>query len=114
MTEDLRKRLRYLKHLPVTCQFEVVELDLSDYVSEDVLANFEKELCARAKRRLRREREERKREKKISEEVDMKWGRHPAPKLRIDSHRQFPLCGTGSDEALYVESLLIFLKVNCT
>lgn len=28
MTEELRKRLRYLQHLPLTCQFQVVEIDL--------------------------------------------------------------------------------------
>lgn len=28
MTEELRKRLRYLQHLPITTQFEVVELQL--------------------------------------------------------------------------------------
>lgn len=28
MTDELRKRLRYLQHLPVTCQFEVAEIDL--------------------------------------------------------------------------------------
>lgn len=28
MTDDLRKRLRYLQHLPITCQFEVAEIQL--------------------------------------------------------------------------------------
>lgn len=28
MTEELRKRLRYLDHLPITCQFQVVEIDV--------------------------------------------------------------------------------------
>lgn len=28
MTEELRRRLRYLQHLPVTCQFEVAEIQL--------------------------------------------------------------------------------------
>jgi len=30
MTEELRKRLRYLDHLPITCQFQVVEIDLGE------------------------------------------------------------------------------------
>lgn len=41
MTELLRKRLKYLQHLPVTSQFEVVEIRLDDSVlSEEVLATF--------------------------------------------------------------------------
>lgn len=41
-TEDLRKRLRYLCHLPLTSQFEIVEIDLQPpYVSEEILKEFE-------------------------------------------------------------------------
>lgn len=41
MTEELRKRLKYLQHLPVTSQFEVAELSLgSELVSEEVLDVF--------------------------------------------------------------------------
>lgn len=36
MTEEIRKRFRYLQHLPITCQFEMVEiqLDRSDILRE--------------------------------------------------------------------------------
>ncbi len=41
MTEELRKRLKYLQHLPVTSQFEVAELSMgSELVSEEVLDAF--------------------------------------------------------------------------
>lgn len=41
MTEDLRKRLRCLQHLPLTCQFEVAEILLkSPVVSEETLEHF--------------------------------------------------------------------------
>lgn len=41
MTEDLRKRLRYLQHLPLTCQFEVAEIQLeSPLVSQETLDTF--------------------------------------------------------------------------
>lgn len=41
MTEVLRKRLKYLQHLPVTSQFEVVEIGLDPtVVSEEVLVKF--------------------------------------------------------------------------
>lgn len=41
MTEELRKRLKYLQHLPVTSQFEVAELSFgSELVSEEVTDAF--------------------------------------------------------------------------
>jgi hypothetical protein len=30
MTEELRKRLRYLDHLPITCEFRVIEINLEE------------------------------------------------------------------------------------
>lgn len=42
MTEDLRRRLRYLQHLPLTCQFEVAEIYLKPpVVSKDTLDYFQ-------------------------------------------------------------------------
>ena len=39
--QDVRKRLRYLNHLPLTCEFHVVELDLKPpMVSKDTLKHF--------------------------------------------------------------------------
>lgn len=40
MTEELRKRLRYLQHLPITCQFQVVEVDLGESVSAETRSSF--------------------------------------------------------------------------
>ncbi|KAL2721086.1 RING finger protein 10 [Vespula maculifrons] len=90
-TEDLRRRLRYLCHLPLTCQFEVAEIELKPpIVSEDVLNSFHEQLETRQKRRQRREREERKREKKIIEEENKQMGKYPVPNVNIDSTRHFP------------------------
>lgn len=42
MTEELRMRLRYLRHLPVTCNFDVVEVTLrSPVVSKATVAMFQ-------------------------------------------------------------------------
>ncbi|XP_015434726.1 PREDICTED: RING finger protein 10 [Dufourea novaeangliae] len=90
-TEDLRRRLRYLCHLPLTCQFEIAEIDLKPpIVSEQVLSSFQDQLALRHKRRKQRELEERKREKKITEEENKRMGRYPTPKVHIDSQRHFP------------------------
>ncbi|KAI4499969.1 hypothetical protein M0802_004839 [Mischocyttarus mexicanus] len=90
-TEDLRRRLRYLCHLPITCPFEVAEIELKPpTVSEDVLNSFHEQLETRQKRRQRREREERKREKKIIEEENKQMGKYPVANVNIDSTRHFP------------------------
>ncbi|XP_063972556.1 E3 ubiquitin-protein ligase RNF10 [Diachasmimorpha longicaudata] len=90
-TEDLRKRMRYLCHLPLTCSFEIAEIELTTpLVSADVLDYFKEQLDARERRRRRRERDEKKREKKITAEENKKLGRYPTAKVHIESHRHFP------------------------
>lgn len=45
MNEDLRKRLKYLQHLPVSSVFEVVEIELdTSFVSHEVIDLFRGEL----------------------------------------------------------------------
>lgn len=94
MTEDLRQRLRYLQHLPVTCQFEVAEIQLKPpFVNKETIEHFQDQLEIRKRRRMRRARDERRREKRINEEENKRWGRFPTPHISIDSHQQFPSCG---------------------
>lgn len=41
ITEDLRRRVRYLQHLPLTCQFEVAEIQLrAPTVTKETLECF--------------------------------------------------------------------------
>uniref|UniRef100_A0A2M4BDY8 E3 ubiquitin-protein ligase RNF10 n=1 Tax=Anopheles marajoara TaxID=58244 RepID=A0A2M4BDY8_9DIPT len=106
MDETLRRRLKYLQHLPVCTQFEVVELDFGSptvaggdeavIVSTEVLAAFGDELSVRRRNRERREREERKREKKIFEFNERQLGKAMARSARIsiDSTKHFPMCGS--------------------
>ncbi|GJD10411.1 Uncharacterized RING finger protein [Galdieria sulphuraria] len=58
MTEQLKRRMRFLSHLPLGCEFYFVELDLSPVLPANVLNKFAKTLQRRAKERLRREEEE--------------------------------------------------------
>lgn len=97
MTEDLRKRLRYMQHLPVTCQFEVVEVMLDPpIIPTEILDIFKDQIDTRRRKRQKRAREEMRREKKINEEENRRWGRHPTPHIRIASHHHFPICGSES------------------
>lgn len=117
MNEDLRKRLKYLQHLPVSSVFEVVEIEFDQgLVSHDVVDLFKgefhwkllrflsikfaqpsDELFYRRKIRQRRDRDERKREKIIDEINDRQMGkmmRAASANINIDSTSQFPECGS--------------------
>lgn len=94
MSEDLRKRLKYLQHLPVSSQFEVVEIQLDrSIVSAEVLAKFKDELMRRQQIRERRAREERKREKHIDRVNERQIGMIIRSTANIDvtSDQQFPM-----------------------
>lgn len=94
MSEVLRKRLKYLQHLPVTSQFEVVEIGLDHAVlSDEVWARFREELGQRQKMRQHRAKLERKREKQIDEVNDRQIGKIIARSANIDvtSDHHFPM-----------------------
>ncbi|XP_035916182.1 RING finger protein 10 [Anopheles stephensi] len=102
MDENLRRRLKYLEHLPVCTQFDVVELDFGPsadgggrLVSDEVLSLFHDELSLRQRTRQKRARAEQKREKQIFEFNERQLGKAMARSARIsiDSTKQFPSCG---------------------
>uniref|UniRef100_A0A1L8DSU4 E3 ubiquitin-protein ligase RNF10 n=1 Tax=Nyssomyia neivai TaxID=330878 RepID=A0A1L8DSU4_9DIPT len=100
MDETLRKRLKYLQHLPIACQFDVVEIVFDvPIVSPEVMETFEGELKGRAKNRQVRAREERIREIKINEVYDRQMGKMMAQVADIDigSPTDFPQCGSYSE-----------------
>jgi hypothetical protein len=101
MNEDLRKRLKYLQHLPVSSVFEVVEIEF-DYgiISKDVHNLFKDELFIRRKKRQFREKQEKKREKVINEINDRQMGKMlkiASANIDICSTAQFPECGILND-----------------
>ncbi|XP_039292329.1 RING finger protein 10 [Nilaparvata lugens] len=102
MTEELRRRLRYLQHLPITSQFEVAEIQLGPpTVTQDIMECFQAQLEARIQRRKKRAREERRLVKRqMADELKQLSGGRPShshqwasQRLRIDSFYQFPQCG---------------------
>ncbi|XP_066247766.1 E3 ubiquitin-protein ligase RNF10 [Euwallacea similis] len=91
MTDELRRKLRYLDHLPVTCQFEVAEIELHQpVITKDAVDYFRDQIEARKKRRQRRANEERRREKQIQVEENRKIGKYDVPELHLESRDQFP------------------------
>jgi len=94
MNEELRNRLRYLRHMPLTSSFEVCEIQLKiPVVSKETLNEFAVQLEARRRKRNRRAREERRREKWIEVEENKKIGKYPNLKCRIESAYHFPEVG---------------------
>lgn len=87
MTEDLRKRLRYLGHLPLTCEFQVVELAIKPPIlSKETLKFFSEDIEKRRSMRQRKHREERRRSKRIQEDEKKKMGITPGVTI---VHSQF-------------------------
>jgi hypothetical protein len=58
ITEATRSRFRYLRHLPLTCQFALCELDLRPpLLSKATLREYEADLKKRRQKRFRKEKE---------------------------------------------------------
>ena len=91
MTEDLRHRLRYLRHLPVTCPFDVVEISIGNsLISPSTLNEFQVKLDARKRKRNKKAKEERKIERRVQAEENKMLGRTPRMKMSLQSSRHFP------------------------
>lgn len=96
MDEDHRRKFTCLGHLPLTCQFAVVEIELQPpYVSEDILQAFKGDILFRKKERQRRAKEEREREKHINAINDRQMGKLIAStaNINITSSHEFPTWG---------------------
>ncbi|KAK3083734.1 hypothetical protein FSP39_002255 [Pinctada imbricata] len=78
MSEELRKRLRYLGHLPLTSEFEVAELDLKPpTLSKNTLKFFADDIERRKRLRQKKFRQERRWSKKIQDKEKKKMGITP-------------------------------------
>lgn len=72
--DDLRKRVKYLGHLPYGCEVNFLECDWRDVVIPEVLAGFRAETDRRRKRNRDKEaREEKDRIRAEKEEDDKRW-----------------------------------------
>lgn len=72
--DDLRKRAKYLAHLPYGCEVNFLECDWTDVVGPEILERFSKELERRTKKNKDKEsREEKDRLRAEREEDDKRW-----------------------------------------
>jgi len=98
MTEELRDRLRYLRHLPVASSFDVAELDITALVSKSTLQCFKDQVDVRRRRRTRKLKDERRREKKIQHEQDRLLG-FPGSMIRVESDYYSSRSGRNNSES---------------
>lgn len=91
MNEACRKRFKYLEHLPLSCEFRLIEVDLRHLISSKTYDHFKPQIIAREKERERRLREEQKRDKIIEVQQNRKiYGIMPTLDISLDSREQFP------------------------
>lgn len=85
--DDLRKRAKYLAHLPHGCEVGFLECDWTDIVSPQILERFGPEIDRRRKKHLEKAtREEKERVRAEKEEDDKRWAaaRRRRPSLNHD------------------------------
>ncbi|CEP17430.1 hypothetical protein [Parasitella parasitica] len=58
LTEDLRKKCKYLGHLPLACDVTFMEINVKDIVSRETIQVYNQELLSRVKKRKDKERKE--------------------------------------------------------
>ncbi|KAI4151861.1 MAG: hypothetical protein LQ340_003244 [Diploschistes diacapsis] len=89
--DDLRKRSKYLAHLPRGCEVAFLECDWTDIVPPSIIQSFSTELERRRKRNKDKEaREEKERLRAEKEEDDKKWAairrRRPSIQPELDNN----------------------------
>jgi hypothetical protein len=87
MDDDLRKRTKYLSHLPYGCEVGFLECNWTDVVAPEILDQFKEEIEKRRKRNRDKEyREEKDRLRAEREEDDARWAnaRRKRPTIQED------------------------------
>lgn len=70
MNDTLRKRYRFLRHLPNGCEFALVELNINDELSKETLVHFKKELDARKNARKKKRVISKKEDEGVNQNLD--------------------------------------------
>lgn len=95
VTEEVRRRHRYLAHLPLTCEFSICELALQPpVVSRETLDSFADDLEKRKRLRQKKARDEKRRERRIEMEENRKQGKYPEVHIGLENLQHFPAFGS--------------------
>uniref|UniRef100_A0A673CF92 E3 ubiquitin-protein ligase RNF10 n=1 Tax=Sphaeramia orbicularis TaxID=375764 RepID=A0A673CF92_9TELE len=86
VTEEIRRRHRYLEHLPLTCEFSICELALQPpLLSKETLDSFAGDLDIRKRLRQKKARDEKRRERAID---------NPEVHIGLENLQHFPAFGS--------------------
>lgn len=99
MTEDIRSQFRSLSHLPLTCEFQVIEIRLHPpVVSPATMQVFHEEIHRRRQLRIRKERLEKRRQQQAELAESQKLFSQYPPEMMYIPQQSFPINGTDSME----------------
>jgi len=92
MNDEVRNRLRYLGHIPISKPFQIVEISLDEsLIDSGILHEFQDRIDDRERRRRRKHRDEQRRDLEIQRAEEAKWGRSKRkPIVHLDSPAHFP------------------------
>lgn len=97
MTEELRSQFRSLNHLPLTCEFQVVEVRLHPpIISPGTMHAFNDEIHRRRQIRTRKERLEKRRQQQAEFVESQKLFSSYPPEMMYVPQESFPVNGTDS------------------
>uniref|UniRef100_A0A8C5B6Z5 E3 ubiquitin-protein ligase RNF10 n=1 Tax=Gadus morhua TaxID=8049 RepID=A0A8C5B6Z5_GADMO len=95
VTEEVRRRHRYLAHLPLTCEFSICELAMQPPIlSKETMDTFADDLEKRKHLRQKKARDEKRRERRIELEENQKQGKYPEVHIGLENLQQFPAFGS--------------------
>jgi len=99
MTEELRSHFRSLSHLPLTCEFQVIEIRLHPpLISPATMQVFADEIHRRRQFRTRKERLEKRRQQQAEFVESQKLFSQYPPEMMYIQQESFPVNGTNSME----------------
>lgn len=88
---EMRRRLRYLRHLPLTCEIQVVELQLGPpLITSETAKHFAPDVEKRRRLRSKRARSEKRRDRLLAQEELRRRGQGQAARYNLDSVKHFP------------------------
>lgn len=90
---ELRRRLRYLRHLPLTCEIQVVEVQLEPpVIKQATMEHFAADVEKRRRQRSRRARNEKRQDKLRAKEEMRRQGYGGSARYQLNNVRHFPTC----------------------
>ncbi|CAF1637779.1 unnamed protein product [Rotaria magnacalcarata] len=99
MTGELRSQFRSISHLPLTCEFQVIEIRLNQpMISPTTMQVFNDEIHRRRQLRTRKERLEKRRQQQAEFVESQKLFSQYPPEMMYIPQETFPVNGTNSME----------------